>query len=121
MLFRSAVRHEIEHLSQNIEMKGYKDPSDVVNYYLSDDEVDAHLVQYHRIAKYHRMPLEDSLDYLFDSIQQAMAAHGSSEDEIETNMEKIKEKYIQRAKERFPKFRQNMEMFAEWRRSATWA
>ena len=113
---KSVVRHEIEHLGQKDEEKSYKDPSDVLNYYMSNDEVDAHLVQYHRLAKYHKMPFEDSLDYLFDSIQQAMHTHGVDPDDIEDNMNQIKEKYIQRAKERFPKFKQQMDMISEWKR-----
>lgn len=113
---KGILRHEIEHLWQKPETKGYKDPSDVINYYMSDDEVDAHLVQYHRLAKYHRMPLEDSLDYLFDSIKQAMISQGLDDDDIEENMEKIKTKYLERAAERFPKFKQNMQTIAEWKR-----
>jgi hypothetical protein len=113
---KGILRHEIEHLGQKSEDKGYKDPSDVVNYYMSNDEVDAHLVQYLRLAKYHRISLEDSLEYLFDSIKQAMDSSGMSDDDIEENLEKIKTKYIERAMERFPKFKQKMQMIAEWKR-----
>ena len=113
---KGIVRHEIEHLAQKSEDKGYKDPSDVVNYYMSDDEVDAHLVQYLRLAKYHRISLEDSLEYLFDSIKQAMVSSGMSDDDIEENMEKIRTKYLDRAMERFPKFKHKMQTIAEWRR-----
>lgn len=113
---KGIVRHEIEHLGQKSEDKGYKDPSDVVNYYMSNDEVDAHLVQYLRLAKYHRISLEDSLEYLFDSIKQAMNSSGMSDDDIEENMEKIRTKYLDRAMERFPKFKHKMQTIAEWKR-----
>lgn len=106
---KGLIRHEIEHVFQD-KKANYK-IGEVLNYYISDEEVDAYLVQLYKLSKALKYNFVDVLKQFVENLTKDLEKEHKNEPlfkrifgiGVEGKKKLILNKFLQRAKKRFPK------------------